>query len=99
MLGYVSRINDRDMQRLIREDKEQDYKATKDIGKLGIERYYEDVLHGKPGYQEVEVNSRGRIIRTLKYEPPIPGDDIVLNIDIKLQKYLFNLLDNYRGSA
>ncbi|WP_261834964.1 penicillin-binding protein 2 [Vibrio ishigakensis] len=99
VLGYVSRINDRDMQRLIREDKEQDYKATKDIGKLGIERYYEDVLHGKPGYQEVEVNSRGRIIRTLKYEPPIPGDDIVLNIDIKLQKYLFNLLDNYRGSA
>ncbi|GAM69975.1 penicillin-binding protein 2 [Vibrio sp. JCM 19236] len=68
VLGYVSRINDRDMQRLIREDKEQDYKATKDIGKLGIERYYEDVLHGKPGYQEVEVNSRGRIIRTLKYE-------------------------------
>lgn len=99
VLGYVSRINDRDMQRLIREDKDQDYKATKDIGKLGIERYYEDVLHGKPGYQEVEVNSRGRIIRTLKYEPPIPGDDIVLNIDIKLQKYLFNLLDNRRGSA
>ncbi|PMM15496.1 penicillin-binding protein 2 [Vibrio breoganii] len=99
VLGYVSRINDRDIQRLTREDKVQDYQATHDIGKLGIERYYEDLLHGKPGYQEVEVNSRGRVIRTLKYEPPTPGEDIVLNIDIKLQSYLFELLDGRRGSA
>ncbi|MFA0697827.1 penicillin-binding protein 2, partial [Vibrio sp. 10N.222.49.C9] len=91
--------NDRDIQRLTREDKVQDYQATHDIGKLGIERYYEDLLHGKPGYQEVEVNSRGRVIRTLKYEPPTPGEDIVLNIDIKLQSYLFELLDGRRGSA
>ncbi|GAD80272.1 penicillin-binding protein 2 [Vibrio ezurae] len=99
VLGYVSRINDRDLQRLARAEKLHEYRATHDIGKLGIERYYEDTLHGKPGYQEVEVNSRGRVIRTLKYEPPIPGDDIVLNIDIKLQSYLFKLLDKRRGSA
>ncbi|WED22490.1 penicillin-binding protein 2 [Vibrio sp. JC009] len=99
VLGYVSRINDRDMQKLIREEKEADYQATHDIGKLGIERYYEDVLHGKPGYQEVEVNSRGRIIRTLKYVPPVPGKDLVLNLDIDLQLYVYELLDNRRGSA
>ncbi|AUI85523.1 penicillin-binding protein 2 [Vibrio azureus] len=99
VIGYVSRINDRDLQRLIREDKDANYKATRDIGKLGIEKYYEDLLHGTAGYQEVEVNSRGRVIRVLKYVPPVAGKDIVLNLDIKLQLYLHELLDGRRGSA
>tara|TARA_Y100001956_G_C4126478_1_gene190389 strand:- start:2314 stop:4203 length:1890 start_codon:yes stop_codon:yes gene_type:complete len=99
VIGYVSRINDRDMQRLIREEKDANYQATRDIGKLGIERYYEDLLHGTAGYQEVEVNSRGRIIRTLKYVPPVPGKDIVLNLDIDLQLYIHELLADRRGSA
>ncbi|MEF1283058.1 penicillin-binding protein 2 [Vibrio sp. M250220] len=99
VIGYVSRINDRDMQRLVREEKDANYQATHDIGKLGIERYYEDMLHGTAGYQEVEVNSRGRVIRTLKYVPPVPGKDIVLNLDIDLQLYVHKLLDGRRGSA
>ncbi|MDF2154895.1 penicillin-binding protein 2 [Vibrio sp. CAU 1672] len=99
VIGYVSRINDRDMQRLIREEKDANYQATRDIGKLGIEKYYEDLLHGTAGYQEVEVNSRGRVIRTLKYVPPTPGKDIVLNLDINLQLYVHQLLDGRRGSA
>ncbi len=99
VIGYVSRINDKDMSRLIREEKDANYQATRDIGKLGIERYYEDLLHGTAGYQEVEVNSRGRIIRTLKYVPPEPGKDIVLNLDIDLQLYTHKLLDGRRGSA
>ncbi|ANS84703.1 Penicillin-binding protein [Vibrio scophthalmi] len=99
VIGYVSRINDRDMQRLVREEKDANYQATRDIGKLGIERYYEDMLHGTAGYQEVEVNSRGRIIRVLKYVPPVPGKDIVLNLDIDLQSYIHDLLAGRRGSA
>ncbi|EGU44828.1 penicillin-binding protein 2 [Vibrio ichthyoenteri ATCC 700023] len=99
VIGYVSRINDRDMQRLEREEKDANYQATRDIGKLGIERYYEDTLHGTAGYQEVEVNSRGRIIRVLKYVPPEPGKDIVLNLDIDLQTYIHDLLAGRRGSA
>ncbi|WP_274058808.1 penicillin-binding protein 2 [Vibrio parahaemolyticus] len=99
VIGYVSRINDRDMQRLIREEKDANYQATRDIGKLGIEKYYEDLLHGTAGYQEVEVNSRGRVIRTLKYVPPVPGKDIVLNLNINLQLYVHQLLDGRRGSA
>lgn len=70
VIGYVSRINDKDLERLEREEKAANYQATRDIGKLGIERFYEETLHGIAGYQEVEVNSRGRIIRTLKYVPP-----------------------------
>ena len=99
VLGYVSRINDKDLARIDREGKSANYQATRDIGKLGIEKYYEDVLHGIAGYQEVEVNSRGRIIRTLKYVPPTPGKDIVLNIDIDLQVYVTKLLNGRRGAA
>jgi penicillin-binding protein 2 len=99
VIGYVSRINDRDMRRLVREEKDANYQATRDIGKLGIERYYEDLLHGTAGYQEVDVNSRGRVIRTLKFVPAIPGKDIVLNLDIDLQLYVHKLLDGRRGSA
>ena len=99
VIGYVSRINDKDMNRLTREGKEGNYQATRDIGKLGIERYYEDLLHGTTGYQEVEVNSRGRIIRTLKYIPPAPGKDVVLNLDIDLQLYIHQLLSERRGSV
>ncbi|MBD0788571.1 penicillin-binding protein 2 [Vibrio sp. Y2-5] len=99
VIGYVSRINDKDIERLEREGQVANYQATRDIGKLGIERYYESTLHGTAGYQEVEVNSRGRIIRTLKYVPPIPGKDIVLNLDIDLQLYVHKLLDGRRGAA
>ncbi|NIY91773.1 penicillin-binding protein 2 [Vibrio diazotrophicus] len=99
VIGYVSRINDKDIERLERDGQVANYQATRDIGKLGIERYYESTLHGTAGYQEVEVNSRGRIIRTLKYVPPIPGKDIVLNLDIDLQLYVHKLLDGRRGAA
>lgn len=92
VLGYVAKINDRDLKKLDKAGKLSNYKATRDMGKLGVERYYEDLLHGTSGYQEVEVNSRGRVIRTLKYIPPIPGKDIKINIDIKLQQYVQNLL-------
>ena len=68
-----------------------------DIGKQGVEKYYEDRLHGHVGYQEVEVNNRGRIIRTLKYQPPVAGQDIYLNIDIRLQMKAQELLAGRRG--
>ncbi|EHC53475.1 penicillin-binding protein 2 [Salmonella enterica subsp. enterica serovar Give str. S5-487] len=58
VIGYVSKINDKDVERLDRENKLANYAATHDIGKLGIERYYEDILHGQTGYEEVEVNNR-----------------------------------------
>ncbi|GAB6264399.1 penicillin-binding protein 2 [Photobacterium sp. CCB-ST2H9] len=92
VLGYVAKINDRDLEMLDRQGHLNNYKATRDIGKLGIEKYYEEMLHGTSGYQEVEVNSRGRIIRTLKYVPPVPGKDIRLNLDIELQLYVKQLL-------
>ncbi|MGN5137791.1 penicillin-binding protein 2 [Aeromonas sp. 164P] len=97
-LGYVAKINTRDVERLDKEDKLANYAATKDIGKQGVEKYYEDELHGVAGYQEVEVNNRGRIVRTLKFQPPIPGKDIYLNIDVRLQLKAQQLLAGQRGA-
>ncbi|WJV68169.1 peptidoglycan DD-transpeptidase MrdA [Pectobacteriaceae bacterium CE70] len=99
VLGYVSKINDKDLERLDKEGKLADYAATHDIGKLGIERYYETQLHGKPGYEEVEVNNRGRVIRQLHEQPPQAGKDIYLTIDLNLQTYIEKLLVGSRAAV
>ncbi|MEL7627756.1 peptidoglycan DD-transpeptidase MrdA [Pectobacterium aroidearum] len=97
--GYVSKINDKDVERLTKEEKIADYAATHDIGKLGIERHYEDLLHGKPGYEEVEVNNRGRVIRQLHEQPPQAGGDIYLTLDLSLQIYIEKLLEGSRAAV
>ncbi|MFT5879243.1 MAG: penicillin-binding protein 2 [Moritella sp.] len=97
-LGYVARLNIRDLKRLEKNGRRAIYAATYDIGKQGIERYYEEALHGKPGFKEVEVNNRGKIIRTLKITPPVPGNDLYLNIDIRLQLKAQKELAGRRGA-
>ncbi len=99
VIGYVSKINDKDVDRLDKEGKLANYASTHDIGKLGIERYYEDVLHGQTGYEEVEVNNRGRVIRQLKEVPPQAGRDIYLTLDLKLQQYIETLLAGSRAAV
>ena len=99
VIGYVSKINDKDVERLDKDGKLANYAATHDIGKLGIERYYEDVLHGKTGYEEVEVNNRGRVIRQLHEQPPQAGKDIYLTLDLNLQRYLEQLLAGSRAAV
>ena len=98
-LGYVARINRKDAIKLEQEGKSENYAATHDIGKLGIEKYYEDILHGTIGHQEVEINSQGRIIRTLDYSPPTPGKDLTLTIDIELQMIAKRALSGKRGAV
>ncbi|MGL5948851.1 MAG: penicillin-binding protein 2 [Aeromonas sp.] len=97
-LGYVAKINGKDVARLEKQGMLANYAATKDIGKLGVEKYYEDELHGIAGYQEVEVNNRGRIVRTLKYQAPVPGRDVYLNLDIRMQLKAQQLLGGQRGA-
>lgn len=98
-VGYVAKINKKDLQKLEESGQDANYAATHDIGKLGIERYYEERLHGKVGYQQVEVNNQGRILRTLNFEPPVPGEDIVLNIDAYLQEHIQTLLKDKRAAV
>ncbi|MGI2169212.1 penicillin-binding protein 2 [Shewanella sp. MF05960] len=99
VLGYVGKINTRDKAQLEKSQQWKNYAATKDIGKQGIEKYYEGLLHGIPGHLEEEVNNRGRVIRTLKVTPPLPGQDIYLTLDLKLQQKAMELLAGRRGSV
>ena len=99
VIGYVAKINDKDVERLDKEGKLPNYAASHDIGKLGIERYYEETLHGKTGYEEVEVNSRGRVIRQLHEQPPQAGRDIYLTVDLELQTYIEKLLTTSRAAV
>ncbi len=98
-LGYVARINKKDLAKLEENDQLANYAATHDIGKQGVEKFHERTLHGVVGYQQVEVNNQGRIIRVLSFEPPLPGKDIVLNIDINMQKKAQEVLAGRRGSV
>jgi penicillin-binding protein 2 len=81
-IGYVGRINEEELSHL---DASR-YSATKNIGKVGVERSYEDELHGEVGYQRVETNAAGRIIDVLQRTLPIPGKNLYLTLDARVQK-------------
>lgn len=81
VVGYVGRINEKELGEI----NQSNYAATNFIGKLGIEAQYEDQLHGEVGYQEVETDANGRIVRVLKRIPPTPGEDLYLSVDSRLQ--------------
>ncbi|MDX1705077.1 penicillin-binding protein 2 [Pseudidiomarina sp.] len=97
-LGYVAKINRNDLEKLRAEGVHANYVATRTMGKLGIERFYEEQLHGVIGYQQVEVDIHGRPIRTLSVEPPVPGQDLQLELDLDLQRYAHEQLGDGRGS-
>lgn len=99
VLGYIAKINRKDLKRIEEQGNRARYRGTNYIGKLGIEKYYEQILHGQPGQRQVEVDSWGKVIRVLNFIPPIPGKDIKLNIDIQLQLKAQSLLGNTRGSV
>ncbi|PJG85132.1 penicillin-binding protein 2 [Conservatibacter flavescens] len=99
ILGYVAKINDKDVERLKAEDKLANYAGSHDIGKLGIERFYEDELHGVTGFEEVETNNRGKVIRKLREQPAIAGKSIQLTIDLELQRYIAELISGYNGAV
>ncbi|MBR9830110.1 MAG: penicillin-binding protein 2 [Oceanospirillales bacterium] len=93
-LGYVGRINERELTQV--DDK--NYAATHYIGKLGIEKFYEGVLHGQVGFQKVETNARGRILRVLERQDPVPGVDLQLSLDLRLQQFAETLLVGRRAA-
>jgi len=80
-VGYVSRINETELKKL----DASNYSATTHIGKVGIERTYEKLLHGKVGFQHIETNAQGRTLRVLDRTLPTSGKNLYLNIDSKVQ--------------
>ena len=95
VLGYVGRINEEEMGRI----DGSDYAGTHFIGKGGVEKAHEGLLHGHVGYQQVEVNARGRVLRTLEGKPPVAGRDLLLYLDMGLQRAATAALGDNRGAV
>lgn len=93
-VGYVGRINDRELKTL----EPALYSGTYVTGKIGLEKYYESVLLGKPGYQEVETNARGRVLRVLNRVNSQAGKDLDLYLDTELQRVAIEALGGRRGA-
>ncbi|MCB5188792.1 penicillin-binding protein 2 [Methylobacillus caricis] len=98
LIGYIGRINDRDLEHLKESGDLSNYKGSDHIGKSGLEQYYESQLHGITGFQQVETDAGGHAVRTLSSTPPVPGNNLILSIDSKLQRIAEEAFGNYRGA-
>ena len=94
IVGYIGPISETDLKSI----DIKDYRSIHQIGKIGVEKYYENELKGDLGFQHVETNSRGRILRAIGEDLAIPGKDIHLTIDIHLQKFIAKLMGNKKGA-
>ncbi len=101
-IGYVSAINEQDLKQI----DSAEYAGTSLIGKLGVEGAYEQQLHGKPGFREIEVNAAGRPVdkqggyaSKLNTRPPVAGEDLILGMDVRVQKVAEEALVGKRGSV
>jgi penicillin-binding protein 2 len=98
VLGYVGRISEQDLEYLDREGLLGNYRGTHNIGKKGIEKTWEHVLHGQTGVEEVEVTATGRPVRSLRRKDPVPGADLVLSLDLGLQQLVEREFEGKRGA-
>jgi penicillin-binding protein 2 len=109
LIGYIGRVSQRDkekMQAEIENSRADDPDALQTsflpgiqyVGKIGLEQSYENVLRGVPGYDQVEITAGGKPVRTLSSSPSMPGKNVVLSVDIKLQYLVEQLYGNFRGA-
>jgi penicillin-binding protein 2 len=95
VIGYVARLDESDLARL----DTSNYRASTHTGKTGIERHYEDVLHGTSGVERVETNAQGRMVRVLERTDPVPGRDLTLTLDLELQLTALEALGEHPGAV
>ena len=93
-VGSVRRMTERDVQ----QNDEAAYRATQFIGKRGVEAYYEEALHGRPGFQQVETDAHGRIRKVIDSDPPTVGKNLTLHLDARLQQAAVDALGEQRGA-
>jgi penicillin-binding protein 2 len=95
VLGYTGIISPDELASL---DPEQ-YNNTSQVGKIGIEGSYESLLHGSVGSRQVETDAQGRVVREVSYTPPVPGSNLYLSIDVRLQEAAEKALGDYNGAV
>lgn len=98
LLGYIGRISAKDQDRIEELDQTNNYRGTAYIGKDGLEKRYESELHGRTGFEEVETSAGGRAVRVLSRSPAVPGNNLMLSIDIRLQEAAEKALEGKRGA-
>jgi penicillin-binding protein 2 len=98
LIGYIGRINDKDVKRIDDWDETANYKGSDYIGKSGVELSYERELHGITGVEQVEVDAGGRAVRTLSRTPPTSGNNVRLALDIRLQQVAERAFGERRGA-
>jgi penicillin-binding protein 2 len=99
VIGYIGRINERDLQRIDARGETANYRGTEYIGKSGLELSYESRLHGTTGIEQVEINAGGRAVRLMSRVAATPGHDLELNLDIGLQQAAEAALGERRGAV
>ncbi len=95
VLGYVGRLDTDDVNRV----EASNYHGTYSIGKTGVEQFREKVLHGTSGFERVETNARGRVLRVLERQNAVAGDDLILSIDVAVQQAAWNTLGERPGAV
>jgi len=104
VVGYIGRIDDRDVEKIEDSDQAGNYKGTDHIGKTGLEQSYEGALHGTTGFEQVETDASGRIVRGANVRslaprtPPVPGNNLALTLDIRLQEAAERAFGENRGA-
>ena len=97
-IGYIGRINKRDLEWIAENEQLANYKGADHIGKIGLEQKYEFVLHGQSGYEQVEVDAGGRVVRSLSRTSPVDGNNLTLTLDTGLQEIAEKAFGNRRGA-
>ncbi|RLJ68283.1 penicillin-binding protein 2 [Sulfurisoma sediminicola] len=98
LLGYIGRVNDRDLEKIEERDAEDNYRGTEHFGKTGLEQHYEFELHGITGFEQVEVDAGGRAVRTLARTAPVAGNNLTLTVDAKLQEIAEKAFGDRKGA-
>lgn len=98
VIGYIGRINDKDLDQLEANQQLENYRGSLHIGRTGIEKSYESALHGVTGFEQVETDAVGRPVRTLSRVPPVAGSDLTLTLDIGLQQAAIEAFGEFRGA-
>ncbi|MFZ4528150.1 MAG: penicillin-binding protein 2 [Undibacterium curvum] len=98
VIGYIGRISQKDAELIDEREDAANYNGTDYIGKEGLEKSYENLLHGTTGFEQVEVSAGGRAVRTLSRTPPTSGKNLILSVDIELQKVVEEAFGERRGA-
>ena len=98
VVGYIGRINDKDLEILDGKGKLANYLGSNHLGKIGLEESFEDELHGRNGFEQVEIDAGGRAIRSLSREEAVAGNNLILSLDLKLQQIAEKAFGHYRGA-